>query len=80
MFVITALLAGAAFVIPCILLTSPTHLPISVAIVNLRGTYATNSTGILAAGGVIAVLPATVLFVLLRRLIVGVFVRGALKG
>jgi multiple sugar transport system permease protein len=44
------------------------------------GTYATNSTGILAAGSVIAVLPAILLFVLLQRFIVGAFVRGALKG
>jgi multiple sugar transport system permease protein len=79
-FVITALLAWAEFVIPYILLTTPTQLPISVGILNLQGTYATNSTGILAAGSVIAVLPAIVLFVLLQRFIVGAFTRGALKG
>jgi multiple sugar transport system permease protein len=78
--VITALLAWAEFVIPFILLTSPGHLPISVGILNLQGTYATNSTGILAAGSVIAVLPAILLFVLLQRFIVGAFVAGALKG
>ena len=79
-FVITALLAWAEFVVPFILLTSPAHLPISVGILNLQGTYATNSTGILAAGSVIAVLPAIVLFVVLQRFIVGAFVSGALKG
>jgi multiple sugar transport system permease protein len=79
-FVITALLAWAEFVIPFILLTGPSHLPISVGILNFQGTYATNATGILAAGSVIAVLPAVLLFVALQRFIVGAFVAGALKG
>jgi multiple sugar transport system permease protein len=79
-FVITALLAWAEFVIPFVLLTSPTHLPISVGILNLQGTYATNATGLLAAGSVIAVLPAILLFVFLQRFIVGAFLSGALKG
>jgi multiple sugar transport system permease protein len=79
-FVITALLAWAEFVIPYILLTGPSHLPISVGILNFQGTYATNATGILAAGSVIAVLPAILLFVVLERFIVGAFIAGALKG
>jgi multiple sugar transport system permease protein len=79
-FVITALLAWAEFVIPFILLTGPSHLPISVGILNFQGTYATNATGILAAGSVIAVLPAILLFVVLQRFIVGAFISGALKG
>ncbi|HET6546976.1 MAG TPA: carbohydrate ABC transporter permease [Solirubrobacter sp.] len=79
-FVITALLAWAEFVIPFILLTGPSHLPISVGILNFQGTYATNATGILAAASVIAVLPAILLFVILQRFIVGAFLAGALKG
>jgi multiple sugar transport system permease protein len=79
-FVIMALLAWAEFVIPYILLTGPSHLPIAVGILNFQGTYATNATGILAAGSVIAVLPAILLFVLLQRFIVGAFIAGALKG
>jgi multiple sugar transport system permease protein len=79
-FVITALLAWAEFVIPFILLTGPSHLPISVGILNFQGTYATNATGILAAGSVIAVLPAILLFIVLQRFIVGAFIAGALKG
>ena len=79
-FVICALLAWAEFVIPYILLTGPSHLPIAVGILNFQGTYATNATGILAAGSVIAVLPAILLFVLLQRFIVGAFIAGALKG
>ena len=79
-FVIMALLAWAEFVIPYILLTGPSRLPISVGILNFQGTYATNATGILAAGSVIAVLPAILLFVALQRFIVGAFIAGALKG
>jgi multiple sugar transport system permease protein len=79
-FVITALLAWAEFVVPYVLLTDPSNLPISVGILNFQGTYATNSTGILAAGSVLAVLPAILLFVVLQRFIVGAFVAGALKG
>jgi multiple sugar transport system permease protein len=79
-FVVTALLAWGEFVIPFILLSDPSNLPISVGILNFQGNYATNSTGILAAGAVLAVLPAIVLFVVLQRFIVGAFVAGALKG
>jgi ABC-type glycerol-3-phosphate transport system permease component len=67
-------------VIPFILLSGPQHMPISVGILNFQGTYATNSTGILAAGSVLAVLPAILLFVVLQRFIVGAFLQGALKG
>jgi multiple sugar transport system permease protein len=79
-FVIAALLAWAEFVVPFILLSDPSNLPISVGILNFQGNYAATSTGILAAGAVLAVLPAILLFVLLQRFIVGAFVAGALKG
>jgi multiple sugar transport system permease protein len=79
-FVLTAILAWGEFVIPYILLTSPSSLPISVGILNFQGTYATNGTGILAAGGMLAILPAILVFVVLQRFIVGAFLGGALKG
>jgi len=79
-FVLTAILAWGEFVIPYVLLSEPSVLPISVGILNFQGTYAANATGILAAGGVLAILPAIVLFVVLQRYIVGVFISGALKG
>jgi multiple sugar transport system permease protein len=79
-FVIAALLAWAEFVVPYILLSDPSNLPISVGILNFQGTFQTNSTGILAAGSVLAILPAIVLFVALQRFIVGAFTAGALKG
>jgi multiple sugar transport system permease protein len=79
-FVIAALLAWAEFVVPFILLSDPSNLPISVGILNFQGNYAANSTGILAAGSVLAIAPAILLFVVLQRYIVGAFVAGALKG
>jgi multiple sugar transport system permease protein len=79
-FVIAALLAWAEFVVPFILLSDPSNLPISVGILNFQGNYATNSTGVLAAGSVLAVAPAILLFVVLQRYIVGAFVAGAIKG
>jgi multiple sugar transport system permease protein len=79
-FVLTSLLAWGEFVLPYILLTDPSRLPISVGILNFQGTYAENSTGILAAGGMLALLPAVLVFVLLQRFIVGAFLQGALKG
>ncbi len=79
-FVLTSLLAWGEFVLPYILLTDPSTLPISVGILNFQGTYAENSTGMLAAGGMLALLPAVLVFVLLQRFIVGAFLQGALKG
>jgi len=79
-FVLTAILAWGEFVIPYILLSSPSALPISVGILNFQGTYSANATGILAAGGMIAILPAILVFVVLQRFIVGAFLGGALKG
>lgn len=79
-FVISALLAWAEFVVPFILLSDPSNLPISVGILNFQGNYAANATGILAAGSVLAIVPAILLFVVLQRYIVGAFVAGALKG
>jgi ABC-type glycerol-3-phosphate transport system permease component len=75
-----ALLAWAEFVIPFILLSDPSNLRISVGILNFQGAYQANSTGILAAGSILAILPAIVLFVALQRFIVGTFTAGALKG
>jgi multiple sugar transport system permease protein len=62
------------------LLSTPESLPIFVGILNFRGTHATSATGILAAGGVMALLPAIVVFLLPQRFIVGRLISGALKG
>lgn len=79
-FVITAILAWGEFVVPFILFSRPDLLPISVGIFNFQGNYATTSTQILAAGGVLAMLPAIAVFVVMQRFIVRALTAGAIKG
>jgi multiple sugar transport system permease protein len=78
-FLLMAILAWGEFVVPFILLSEPSLLPVSVGILNFQGTYATTSAHILAAGGVMAMLPAIAIFVTMQRFIVGALT-GAVKG
>ncbi len=78
-FLLMAILAWGLFDIPFILLSEPSLLPVSVGILNFQGTYATTSAQILAAGGVLAMLPAIAIFVTMQRFIVGALT-GAVKG
>src|SRR5829696_6788047 len=57
-FVLTAILAWGEFIVPYILLSKPSLLPISIGILNFQGNYAQTSTQVVAAGGVLAMLPA----------------------
>ncbi len=79
-FVLTAILAWGAFEVPYILLSEPSLLPISVGILNFQGNYASTSPNVLAAGGVLAMLPAIATFVILQRFIVRALTSGAIKG
>jgi multiple sugar transport system permease protein len=79
-FVLNAILGWSQFIIPFILISKPALLPISVGIFNFQGTYAQNSTQILAAASVLSIVPAVVVFLLLQRLIVGALTAGAVKG
>jgi multiple sugar transport system permease protein len=79
-FVLTAILAWGEFVVPYILLREPSLLPISVGILNFQGNYAATSPNVLAAGGVLAMLPAIATFVILQRFIVRALTSGAVKG
>lgn len=79
-FVITAILAWGEFVVPFILLSDPSSTPISVGIYNFQGSYASTSTNVLAAGGVMAMLPAIAVFVAMQRFIVQALTAGAVKG
>jgi multiple sugar transport system permease protein len=58
----------------------PSLLPISVGILNFKGNYAQTSQQVLAAGGVLAMLPAIATFVILQRFIVRALTSGAIKG
>jgi multiple sugar transport system permease protein len=79
-FVITAILSWGEFVVPFILFSEPSLHPISVGIYNFQGNYAVTSTQILAAGAVLAMLPAIAVFVAMQRFIVRALTAGALKG
>ncbi len=79
-FVLTAILAWGEFVVPYVLLSEPSLFPISIGILNFQGNYASNSTNVLAAGGVLAMLPAIATFVILQRFIVRALTSGAIKG
>jgi multiple sugar transport system permease protein len=79
-FVLTAILAWGEFIVPYILLSEPSLLPISVGILNFQGNYAETSQQVVAAGGVLAMLPAIATFVILQRFIVRALTSGAIKG
>ncbi len=79
-FVLNAILGWSQFIIPFILISKPALLPIAVGIFNFQGTYAQNSTQILAAASVLSIVPALIVFLLLQRLIVGALTAGAVKG
>ena len=79
-FVLTAILAWAEFIVPYVLLSEPSLLPISVGILNFQGNYASTSPNVVAAGGILAMLPAIATFVILQRFIVRALTSGAIKG
>jgi multiple sugar transport system permease protein len=79
-FVLTAILAWNEFTIPYILLSKPSLLPVSIGILNFQGNYAVTSQQVVAAGGVLAMLPAIATFIILQRFIVRALTSGAIKG
>ena len=79
-FVLNAILGWSQFIIPFILLSKPSLLPISVGIFNFQGTYNQTSTQILAAASVLSIVPAVVVFLVLQRFIIGALMAGAVKG
>ena len=79
-FVLTAILAWNEFTIPYILLSKPSLLPVSIGILNFQGNYAETSQQVVAAGGVLAMLPAIATFIILQRFIVRALTSGAIKG
>jgi len=79
-FVLNAILGWSQFIIPFILISKPSLLPIAVGIFNFQGTYSQTSTQILAAASVISIVPAVFVFLVLQRFIIGALMAGAVKG
>ena len=79
-FVLNAILGWSQFIVPFILISKPSLLPIAVGIFNFQGMYSQTSTQTLAAASVLSIIPAVIVFLLLQRLIVGALTAGAVKG
>ena len=79
-FILIMILNWSQFLVPFLLLSSDSKLPISVAIFTFAGTSNASSTQVLAAACLVAVVPAIVAFLLLQRMIVGALTAGAVKG
>lgn len=78
--VIAVIIAWSEFAIPYILLADPAQQPLAVGVLSFQGTFGQTSIQILAAAGLLAVLPVLVIFVVLQRQIVAVLASGGLKG
>ena len=76
---ITFLGAWNNFIGPQIILQSPETFPLSVAINNLRGLYATEY-GLIMAGTLVSIAPVMCLFLLLQREFITGLTSGAVKG
>ena len=79
-FVLNAILGWSQFIIPFILISKPSLLPIAVGIFDFQGTYSQTSTQILAAASVLSIVPAIIVFLVLQRFIIGALTAGAVKG
>jgi ABC-type sugar transport system, permease component len=68
------------FVVPYILIDTPSKMPIAAMLVNLQSTLSQITTHYLAAACILAILPTGVLFVFLQKYIVSALTAGAVKG
>jgi multiple sugar transport system permease protein len=74
------ILSWSQFVIPYILIDTPSKMPIAVMLVNLQSTLSQITTHYLAAASIVAILPTVILFVFLQKYIVAALTAGAVKG
>ena len=79
-FILAVILNWSQFLVPFLLLTKTSQLPIAVAIYDFAGTSNSSSTQLLAAACLVAVGPAIIAFLILQRLVVGALTAGAVKG
>lgn len=68
------------FIVPYIMITTPSKMPISVALVNLQSTFSQITTHYLAAASILAILPTILLFIFLQKYIISALTAGAVKG
>lgn len=68
------------FVVPYILMDTPSKMPLACLLVNLQGKLNQITTHYLAAASILTILPTVLLFLLLQKYIVSALTAGAVKG
>lgn len=79
-FILSMIAGWSQFLVPFILLSRDSHLPIAVAIYNFAGSTSASTTQLLAAACIVAVGPALITFLALQRVILRSIMAGAVKG
>lgn len=79
-FILAVIFGWSQFLVPFLLLTENSLLPVAVGIFKYAGSSNATTTQLLAAACLVAVAPAIVAFLALQRLIVGAITAGAVKG
>lgn len=74
-----AVFGWSQFLIPFVLLTDSKLFPLSVGILNYQSTAESITIHLLAAASIIAIVPVTVMFIVLQRPIVAALTAGAVK-
>ncbi|HEY5583667.1 MAG TPA: carbohydrate ABC transporter permease [Ruminiclostridium sp.] len=74
------ILSWSQFIIPYILIDTPSKMPIATMLVNLQSTLSQITTHYLASASIVAILPTIILFVFLQKYIVAALTAGAVKG
>lgn len=68
------------FVVPYILIDTPSKMPLACLLVNLQSKLNQITTHYLAAGSILTILPTVLLFLFLQKYIVSALTAGAVKG
>ncbi|OWV83161.1 carbohydrate ABC transporter permease [Rhizobium sp. R693] len=79
-FIITVIAGWSQFLVPFLLISKESLMPIGVGIFQYAGTQNDSSIQLLAAACLVSVVPAIVAFLSLQRLILGAMTAGAVKG
>lgn len=77
--ILTTIAGWSQFIVPFVLLSKPRLLPISVGIYDYLGDHSETSIQLVAAGTVVSIVPAMIIFVIFQRFIVSSLTAGAIK-
>lgn len=68
------------FVVPYIMMDTPSKMPLACLLVNLQGKLTQITTHYMAAASILTILPTVILFLALQKYIVSALTAGAVKG